>query len=87
MAVTTAESPMRVILETFLTVVGCLPSEQLGHSVTPYDLVPALDHRAASISAHSRFDSPLPAWSTFSPASIRRSTASIGAEKVTAPNR
>ena len=38
-------------------------------------------------SAHSRFDSPLSACSTASPASIRRTTASICAESVTAPSR
>jgi hypothetical protein len=41
----------------------------------------------AVISAHSRFDSPLPFCSTVSPASIRLITASIVAENVTAPIR
>ena len=42
---------------------------------------------AAINSAHSRLDSPLPACSTPSPATIRRTTASIPAESVTAPMR
>ncbi len=38
-------------------------------------------------SAHSRLESRLPGCSTASPASIRRSTASIAADKVAAPSR
>lgn len=42
---------------------------------------------AAISSRHSRGDRPLPACSTASPASIRRTTASAGADSVTAPSR
>jgi hypothetical protein len=38
-------------------------------------------------SVHSRRFNPLPSGATDSPASIRRTTASIGAENVTAPSR
>ena len=41
----------------------------------------------AIISPHSRFDSPLSGCVTVSPASIRRSTASMVAENVAAPSR
>ena len=42
---------------------------------------------AARNSAHSRLESPDSGCSTRSPASIRRNTARIGAESVTAPSR